>query len=206
MVTAREDMTYVQAREAARDLRKSLSELEVFEESEVIIKETSPARRKYILYSLEDGSEVPVFRYRVDAYLATGRFTSDPSRAPTFTRGEIKCFLAKDSPERAELNAMGLTRICKAEHLGNLWSKEEHARKKHRAEWASFQHHKAEAERVAERELRRQEVEAFKAMAGAAPAAAVAEPTVPCDIEGCDFEAKNAFGLQAHKRNKHGGE
>lgn len=31
-----------------------------------------------------------------------------------------------------------------------------------------------------------------------------APASVPCDVDGCDFEAKNAFGLQAHKRNKHG--
>lgn len=172
MVTAREDLSYTQAREQARDLKRQLTELNDYDSSEITLKETSPARRRYILYSMEDGSEVPVFRYRVDAYLETGRFTSDPSRAPQFTHGKVKCFLAKDSPEREVLNAMGITRVCKAEKLANLWAKEEHARKKHRAEWQSYQHHRAEQERKEWQEQQKAQTAAIMALAqssGTAP-------------------------------------
>jgi hypothetical protein len=188
--------------EQARDLRKQISDLGGEEAQEVIFKETSPARRKIPLYSMEDGSVVFVYAYRLESTLskigADGkpRFTANPSLAPKWVEGQVKCFLANGSPEKELVRSLGIGKDCPAIHLPNEFAKEQHARKKHKAEWASFEAHKARIRADEDRDLQKQQVAAMMAMAGnAAPASTLHE----CDQ--CDFLSKSAAGLAAHKRS-----
>lgn len=169
MVT--EDITYTMQREAARDLKRQLSELDQFEESEIILKETSPARKRYILYSMEDGSEVPVFRYRVDSYLAQTipgtnlpRFTSDKSKAPQVKVSQYPCFLAPESEIRAELDSLGITVRCNSKHPSKF-AMEQVAAKKHPNSWKAWQAHLAEKDRKKWEEQQALQVEAMLALA-----------------------------------------
>ena len=168
-----EDSTYVKQREAARDLRTQLRELDEYEESEIIIKETSPARKRYVLYSMEDGSEVSVFRYRVDDYLGRTfpngqpRFTADKSKAPQFIQGSSKCFLHPQSDEAEVVRMLGIGKTCSAEKLPNsVFARRRHAEKKHKEEWRIYSEHIREQEQEAWREEQRQQTAAMVAIAG----------------------------------------
>lgn len=193
-----------QRAEQARDLRKQVEALagSDYSEQEIILRETSPARKMVPLYNMEDGSQVMVYRYRLDTYLSrtipgtnTPMFTSDPSRAPTYLRGNLKCFLAADSPERDILNRIGLGKTCPANHIPNEFAREQHAEKKHKAEWKAYKAYMEREDAQSDRELRRQEVAAMMAMAGQkAPAA----KSYTCDE--CGFETTSNIGLVAHKR------
>jgi len=170
-----EDTTYAIQREAARDLRRQVAELDSVEESEIIIRETSPARRRHILYSMEDGSEVSVFRYRVDDYLSrtfpdgSPRFTADKSKAPAFIEGNSKCFLHRESPEAEIVRTLGIGKTCSAAHLPNsAFARRRHAEKKHKEEWRIYSEHIREQEQEAWREEQRQQTAAMLAIAGQA--------------------------------------
>lgn len=160
--------------EEARDLRRQLGGLTHENEMDIIFKETSPAREIVPLYSMEDGSTVYVFKYRIDAMIGKTmengmpRFTSDPSRAPVFHQGTVKCFLAADSPERDILEVIGIHKVCKSEHLANEFARTQHAQRKHKSEWATYQAHIEAQERQDDRALRREEVKAMQQMAAAA--------------------------------------
>jgi len=59
-------------------------------------------------------------------------------------KGTFKCFLHKDSPDRAKWNQMGYA-VCPAGSLASPSNQESHAKRTHKAEWAAIQ---AEAERT----------------------------------------------------------
>jgi len=69
-------------------------------------------------------------------------------------RGNIKCFLHADQPERAKYNAMGFPQ-CRKATLPNTYQATLHAEHKHRAEWAAIKTDREENERQEERSMQR---------------------------------------------------
>ena len=158
--------------EKARDLRSQVAELSDIDQPEVLFRETSPTRKLIRLYSMEDGSPVDVYKYRLDATLAKTvpgtkdpMFTSDPKKAPKWEEGKLKCFLAKGSPEEEMVRQLGLFKSCKAVHIPNEYAREQHALKKHKAEWKAYSDHLAKARYDEDRALQRAQVEAMMALA-----------------------------------------
>lgn len=193
--------------EESRDLTRQLGNLGL-DSSEMaffILKETSPPRRKIPLWSMEDGSRQEFLAFRVQALIDTGRWTSHPEKAPKQAVSTFPCFLAPDSEIREELDALGIAVRCNSKHPSKF-AMELVAAKKHPNSWKAWQAHLNERERKKYEDQQAQQVAAMMTLAQNATGGttAVATALVPCDQ--CDFEAKNAFGLQAHKRNKHGGE
>lgn len=212
MTTAQADQQWIEKVEQARDLRGQLGELARDEFQEISFTEWSPGRKIVTLWSLETGEEIQLPRYIAASALGakdqTGkyRFTTNPENAPKPRIGMVKCFLHRESPERALLDEIGISRTCHAEHLANTGSKRVHAQKRHKDEWAQYQEYLNEQETKAykDREAARDAV--FERIAGKAVGVPDAKPAktsqdLPCPQ--CDFTAKNNFGLQAHIRGKH---
>ena len=200
-----------QRAEEARDLTKQLGNLglDADEQQFFILKETSLPRRRTRLWSMEDGQSYEFFNFRVRAMLdqtmpdGRPRWTAYEERAPKVAVSTYNCFLAPESEIRAELDSLGITVRCRSKHPSKF-AMEQVATKKHPNSWKAWQAHLKEKQDRADRARQDAQVEAMMSLAGNATANTPA--AVACDHEGCDFEAKNAFGLQAHKRNKHGGE
>jgi hypothetical protein len=158
--------------EKAIDLRKELGNLGLNDDAqpEILISVMpNPQRDKILLYSMEDGSVVPVPRYRVEETLAkvddagNRRFTARKELAPQPIVGTWKCFLARDSEERlngeiAEAGLQGAV-TCKYTHGPSEWAKNEHQRKKHPNSskiWQDYQDRKEREEaRAEQREMQR---------------------------------------------------
>jgi hypothetical protein len=117
----------------------------------------NPQRRRVSLWSMEDGSEIRIRRYRLEDYLrkrdekGRRRFTLDQSEAPELILGEYKCFLAANSEERVDghLRAAGLATVkaCPAEHLASEFARERHAETTHKQSWATWQRYEEKVER-----------------------------------------------------------
>jgi hypothetical protein len=129
----------------------------------------NPERDKIMLWSMEDGTSVITPRYRVKEMLSkvdqfgAQRFTADKAKAPPVVTGSWKCFLSRNSEERAngelqEAGLMGAT-ICRYEHGPSEWAKNEHQRKKHPNSskiWQDYQDRKEREEaREEQREMQR---------------------------------------------------
>lgn len=65
-------------------------------------------------------------------------------------RGNIKCFLHKDQPDRAKYAAMGFA-ACRKNTLPNQFQAENHARHKHREEWRAVEAEREARERSEDR-------------------------------------------------------
>lgn len=167
------------------------------------LQDTSPKRPKMTLWNKETGESWDFYNFRVPSLLQTGRWTRTRSEVPEIVRSQYPCFLAPESAMRAELDSLGIVVRCNSKHPSKF-AMEQVAAKKHPNSWKAWQAHLAEKEKQADRDRQDAQIAAMMQLA-AQNSPQPAEAPVPCDVEGCDFEAKNAFGLQAHKRNKHGG-
>lgn len=161
--------------EEARDLRAQLGNLEG-DEDEMQFMDTSPRRRVDTIYSMETGEAIHVLRYHLKDVMEKRRpdgsfaFTADKGRAPAFRPGTTKCFMAKDSPDRATLDELGIVKVCPAEHLQNAYAAQRHAEHKHGSEWRAFQAHLEAVERENDRDRQDRQIEAMMALAGQSPA------------------------------------
>lgn len=163
-----------------RDLRLQLAELGSADRSDTEMQfiEWSPGRKMQRLWSMEDGTHIDIPRYMVAAAitkrLANGqfRFTANQADAPPIKEGDIRCFLADDSPERTSglLDQAGLGHLpaCPMKALRSEFSKEQHGEHRHVASWKALLSFKERQEREKDREERRQETAAMLAMAGQA--------------------------------------
>jgi hypothetical protein len=98
-------------------------------------------------------------------------FTSvKPAEGPW--RGDIKCFLHQDQPERAQYDAMGFS-VCAKRTLPNGYQAQNHARHRHRDEWAAVEAEQAEKERREDRAATRAMLNAISGST-----TAVVEPVV----------------------------
>ncbi|KKL95642.1 hypothetical protein LCGC14_1852490, partial [marine sediment metagenome] len=100
--------------ERVRDLKSQIAGLSAEEVGEILFLEISPGREPVTVYSTENGAPTPVPAYRINEVMSltdkdgNHRFVSDPSNAPEYKMGTVKCFLHKDSPERPILETIGL--------------------------------------------------------------------------------------------------
>jgi hypothetical protein len=178
----------------------------------MVFQHISPAREKVTIYSMVNGEAIRVPKYRVQDALGKtlddGRymFTARKEEAPVYKPGTTRCFLHAESPDRFILEEIGLAgKFCVAGSLANEHSKRVHAQHRHRQEWEAFQEYLAGQEKAIERAERREQLEATLSIArGATGQKASAPDSDPSPCDECDFVAKNDFGLNAHKRNRHG--
>ena len=92
-----------------------------------------------------------------------------PSKTPW--RGSIKCFLHADQPDRAWYTAMGFS-VCRKATLPNQYQADNHARARHKEEWAAVVAARERREREEDREIQRNMA---NALAGRAAQAQVPE-------------------------------
>lgn len=204
-------------------------------------KVSSNTDRRVTVFSTIDGEPRDILRIDAERVLAKrlpdGKaafwFPGLPGTAPTYVKGEIKCFLSPDFDEldgpagfdRTWLDSIGLRgRTCNmmAPDKGNqkfrtLYDRDDHAQKKHRNEWRVIQaaltkqrEDRYEAERRAERETQRVSAEAMLALAGRAVSAEVSPATSVetrtashFTCDQCDYAGDSAHALTVHKGRAH---
>lgn len=217
--------------EAVRDLKLQVNGLTTEALPDIEFRHFTPGRTPVTIYAVEDGRPITIPEYQlitvIDKRLEDGRFmfVSDPKDAPEYKMGTILCFMHKDSPDRATLDAAGLGgKFCRKHTLPSDYAKVIHAEHRHGREWAAFSRHVA-SQKEAVREARldsqleatlsiaraqgSQAVEAQGAAAdGRAVEAAAAPQAVDPDCPRCGWEqgasTKNRrAALVAHARAKH---
>ena len=162
--------------ERQRDLASQDAALKA-ESEDVVFMDMTKRPPPIMVYAMSDGEPIPMppaiakmamaKRYQDGRYL----FTADPSKAPGYKLGKVKCFLHAESNERASgmLEAAGLDMwTCSSEHHPSKYAMEEIAKSKHGKQWAALQAYIKEQERLEEKEDRRQQLEATLALAGKA--------------------------------------
>lgn len=161
----------------SRDLKVQLKELAQESDQEIVFRETSPPKQRVMLYSRVDGEPLPIpikiAERALEKLLPDGgfMFTTNPSEAPTYKRGDLKCFLHPESNERESgvLDAVGLTGItCPAAHLASLYAKRIHAQHRHRQQWEAYQEHVSDEKQRAREERETAQLNATLALAGQA--------------------------------------
>ena len=195
-----------------RDLKGQIADLDAQDEGEWLFMENSPARKKVKLYSMIDGEPVMIPKYMAGAALNKRRpqdegggfmFTDNQGEAPEYVVGDTKCFMHRDSPERAILKEIGLGSVfCPAANLGGVYSRRIHGQNRHRKQWAAYQEYVTAAKEAETTARQERQLEATLAIArGAAPEAKAEVEMIACPQ--CGKEAKGDFGLQAHVRAAH---
>lgn len=165
MTTMTTDQRWIERAEDTRDLKRQLVGLAAEDEQEISFQEWSPGRKIVTIWSMEDGEEANLPRYQAVAAVNSGRWTAYKDRAPVQRVNTYKCFLHPESPERAVLDEIGITRRCPAAHLANNGSRRVHAENRHKNEWRQYQEHLEEIRDKEDRAERREELAAFKAIA-----------------------------------------
>jgi hypothetical protein len=101
-----------------------------------------------IIYATLDGEPLVVTRKRarklLERILPDGRFmfVADIKKAPAYQKGDVKCFLHKDSAEREVMDGLGLQgKFCPAGQLANAYAKHIHETVKHVKTWDIWQRH-----------------------------------------------------------------
>ncbi|HLE80169.1 MAG TPA: C2H2-type zinc finger protein [Dehalococcoidia bacterium] len=189
--------------EKARDLRGQLGQLSVdAERSGIIFLDASP-RKVVTLYSMLNGEPISIPEYMVNRVLQNrltdGRyaFTSDARLAPEHRKGQIRCFLHPESPERSILGEIGLGGThCPAAHLANQHAKRIHAQHRHKQEWAAYNEY-LDDQKEQVREARQEKQ--LEATLGIARAAARTDTDFPCPECGKVLGARVA--LAGHMRS-----
>lgn len=157
-------MQYAAEREEERrDLLQQVEGIEQ-DESEIVFADTSPRRPMAIIYATLDGEPLIVTRKRarklLERTLPDGRFmfVADAAKAPAYQKGAVKCFLHKESEERALMDSLGLAgKLCPAGQLANAYAKYIHESGKHVKTYEIWQKHVAdEKERAAVQRQERQ--------------------------------------------------
>ena len=180
---------FAEQQQLARDLRTQLAGLDKDDEQQMQFIEWSPGRKTVKLWSMSDGTEISIPRYMVlgaiTKYLKDGRyaFTAHPHacecgkctpdvQAPIFRKGNVRCFLADDSPERTAglLERAGLDHLepCPAKELRSTYSKRIHAQNRHKQSWETLQDHIGTQRDQEYRDEQHKQTEAMMALAGAA--------------------------------------
>ena len=191
----------------ARDLRAQVAELEPGLAGEVVFEHIRTRRGLVTVYSMTDGEAIPVPEYMVKAVMTKvvdGQymFTDDPSEAPTYRQGTVKCFMHQDSSERASgaLAEVGLAgKTCPAGSLASVHSKRIHGERRHGREWAAYQEYlnnEKEAKAIARQD---EQLAATLAIARGGTPQLTDPPKGQCDICG-----RSGFkNVGAHKRGAH---
>ena len=203
--------------EQVRDLRNQVEGLATEALSGVQFIMIDEGRELVSLYSTEDGREIRIPSYMIGPVLdrrredGEYRFVADKSHAPEYKMGTILCFMHKDSPERATLDAAGLSgKTCRKHTLPSDYSKMIHAEHRHKQEWAAYSRYVGN-QKEAKREQRSDEqLEATLSIARAAQGSPEAQAPLAIDPDcpRCSWSqgpsTKNRrAALVAHARAKH---
>ncbi len=138
------------AAEREEERRDLLTQVEGIEqdETEIIFADTSPRRPMAIIYATLDGEPLVMTRKRarklLERKLPDGRFmfTANAKNAPPYKKGDVKCFLHKDSDQRELMDSLGLAgKFCPAGQLANAYAKFIHESGKHVKTWDIWQKH-----------------------------------------------------------------
>jgi hypothetical protein len=202
--------------EQRRDLLKQVEGIEQ-DESEIKFIDTSPRRPMAIIYATLDGEPIVVTRKRarklLERSLPDGRFmfTADINRAPAYQKGAVKCFLHKNSPERALMDSLGLQgKFCPAGQLANAYAKYIHESGKHVKTWDIWQKHVSDEKEKQAIERQDRQFEATMAQNAAILELARGNQAAPtatevmesCPIEGCAYTG-TANQVRGHKVGAH---
>ena len=218
--------TEAKLHEQVQDLQEQVDGLTHQEIEGMVFQHIRTNRDPVTLYAMTDGEPITIPKYMVAQAKTLRResgelrFTARKEDAPTYKRGDIKCFLHLESPDRPMVDAAGLTgKTCKAAHLGSNFAKNIHGERRHSREWAAFRSHMDGVREAEKRDEARQQLEATLTIARAAQAGAEAKapqaagPEAAHDCEDCDWQQRpstknKVAALAAHQREKHpaGGE
>lgn len=163
--------------ERQRDLAAQDAALKAESNEDVVFQDMTPRPKPIMVYSMSDGEPIPmapwIARMAMGKRYGDGRylFTADPTKAPPYKLGAVKCFLHPDSNERKTglLEAAGVDMWkCHSEHHPSKYAMEEIAKSKHSKQWAALQAYIKDQERLEEKDMARQQLEATLALAGAA--------------------------------------
>ena len=206
--------TRAERAQSIRDLRKEIAELAAEDDGEIIFQDTSPTRRRAIVYSMTTGEKINILAHRLERVLSMtlpdGRFafTARQGDAPPFRKGNVKCFLHPESPRRPVLEEIGLSGIvCLSGNLASEYAERMHSLHKHKQERAALQEHLTKLEREQERERQDRQLEATLDIARGtsrpAPTSGPATSRGDSYTCACGKETKSNAGLQAHIRGAH---
>lgn len=128
-------------------------------EAPMIVKELSSAGWVEI-WDTETYEKSFCLRYMLPSKLAHKRrngqriFTArDPGIKPS--RGEWKCYLHPDNPEREHYNTLGLP-VCLKANLRNKFQVERHMAHRHKQEWETIKDERERAEKEEDRKFQRE--------------------------------------------------
>lgn len=200
--------------EERRDLLRQVEGIEQ-DESEIIFADTSPRRPMAIIYATLDGEPLVVTRKRarklLERLLPDGKFmfTADAGKAPAYKKGDVKCFLHKDSDQRKLMDNLGLIgKFCPAGQLANSYAKYIHESGKHVKTWDIWQKHvsdEKETEAIARQERQfeatMQQNAAILELARSNQGAP-AEAVESCPVAECGYTG-TARQLQGHRMGAH---
>lgn len=163
--------------ERQRDLAAQDAALKAESNEDVVFMDMTKRLPPITVYSMADGEPIAmppwVARMAMGKRYGDGRylFTADASKAPAYKLGQHKCFLHPESAERLSglLEASGVDMwTCHSQHHPSKYAMEEIAKSKHGKQWAALQAYIKEQERLEERAMARQQLEATLALAGKA--------------------------------------
>lgn len=145
-----------QREEERRDLLSQVDGIEQ-DESEIQFIDTSPRRPMAIIYATLDGEPLVVTRKRArilfqrrlpdgrPMFRAPQEDGSRPASVPEYKKGNEKCFLHKNSPDRELMDSLGLQgKFCPAGQLANAYAKHIHESQKHVKTWEIWEKHTAD--------------------------------------------------------------
>lgn len=165
----RPEQRWIERVEKERDLRSQIDGLGADEEQETQFMEWSPGRKLVTIWSMETGEQIEIPRYQAAAAIRSYKWTADPKLAPKQKVNSTKCFMHADSPERAILDELGISYKCPAAQLANKGSARVHAEHRHPSAWRQYQEYLSDIREEEYRQERREELEAFKAIAKSKP-------------------------------------
>ena len=192
------------------DLKRSIPELSGEEGLGIIFQDTSPPRRWGKVWSMTTGEMIPVPYHRLEVVLSKrlhpdqggGRaFTSHQEEAPAMVIGTVKCFLAKDSPQREIVDQLNISPgyWCRTVTIPNELAAETHAEHRHPSRWKAYKAYLDRKERDEMRDQQRQQTEAILALASRGQAVESAA-SLKCLFPGCGREVATVAALATHMK------
>lgn len=143
-------------------------------------------------------------RYPNDHHMAGQLvFSLQPTIEPP--RGNVKCLLHPEHPDRAHLDSIGLRgKFCPAAHIASEFDLEAHMEHRHHREWDTIQRERDHEREEEGRQLLRQQTELLAKMGGQEIGDADESPSLHyCRVEGCERFFDSERGRDLHERKEH---
>jgi len=156
-----------------KDLRSQVAGLEMSDlGGEVVFQHIRTRRNLVTIYSVLDGEPISIPEYMVAGVLGKAlpdgspMFSEHAEDAPEYKRGQVKCFLHPDSPDRPILERAGLAgKTCVAGNLAGGYAKRIHGQHRHKQEWEAYQDYANSVQSAAVTGRAEQQLEATLAIA-----------------------------------------